>query len=119
MVDSPDAAPRRTAAEAFAQAEAKARIRTAVAVRRAGLFMPLIGVAALLRFRTWLPWYQVLGVHIHGGPSFRLSLNAIVGIVAIVLSPVVFMTGAWLRRRAIQMARRDPVTAAVVDELMP
>jgi hypothetical protein len=108
MEPAPAPAHRRTAEEAIAQANAKERIRNARGMRAMGIWMLLVGISLLTRRSTWRPYNQLLGVHIHGGPSFRLSLGAIVGMLAVVVSPILFVAGRLRLRRALGAAARDP-----------
>jgi drug/metabolite transporter (DMT)-like permease len=110
---------RRTVAEAIAQADAKDRVRTARGVRGGGIGLAMIGVALLTRPSTWRPYSQAVGVHIHGGPSFTLSFQAVLGILAVVVGPFVIAAGHWLLIRAIDAARRDPITAPIFDQTEP
>jgi hypothetical protein len=107
---------RRTVAEAIAQADAKDRIRTAIGVRGSGVGLLLLGLSLLIRPSTWGPFLQAVGVRIHGGPSFTLSLPAVVGIIAIGLSPFAFATGQWLLTRATAAARGNPMTAPIFEQ---
>ncbi len=107
---------RRTAVEAVAQANAKERLRTARWVRGASGALFFGGLSALGRRYTWWPSHQVLGVHVHGGPTFTLSLEAILGLLAIAISPIVFAVGNVLLTRATRAIASDPVTAVVLSE---
>jgi hypothetical protein len=111
---SPPSPHRRTAEEAVAQANAKERIRNARGLCATGGVMLLVGVRLLSRWRTWSPYHQALGVHIHGGPSFTLSLGAIGGAFALVVGPLVFLAGRLRLRGAMDTAARDPITAPIL-----
>jgi hypothetical protein len=106
---------RRTVEEAIAQANAKERIRNARGVRAAGGAIFVGGLGLLARPSSWSPYHQILGVHIHGGPSFTLSLSASVGILAVIIGPILYAAGRVLVRRAIDAAERDPVTAPILN----
>lgn len=105
---------RRTAAEAIVQADARERIRTARSVRQAGYGFLVISLEFLAGSGAWRPENQFLAVHIHGGPSFTLSVSALIGILALAAGPIAIVTGSVLLRRATDAARRSPVTAQVL-----
>jgi hypothetical protein len=108
--------PRRTVAEAIAQADAKERIRTARNVRRTGLTLFGFAVLFLVNPRRSLLYSLIVTVRPPGGRSFLLPLPVILGGLAGVLSPFVLATGQWMLRRATNAARNDPITAPVLDQ---
>ncbi len=71
----------------------------------------------LTRWSTWDPFYQAVGVHIHGGPYFTLSFAAIVGAAAVVAGPFLVIAGQWMLRRAVDAARSNPVTADIDEDV--
>jgi hypothetical protein len=107
---------RRTVEEAVARGDARERIRTAQGVRATGLTLLAGGIGLLSRTSTWRPYNQALGIHIHGGPSFTLSFTALAGGLALVISPMLIVTGQLLLSRATIAAAENPVTATILDE---
>jgi hypothetical protein len=108
---------RRTAAEAVLQADAKASLRDARAVRAAGYSLVTFGVYMLARRSTWSAYHQAVAVNIHGGPRFTLSVAALVGVVALVAGPVAIVVGQLLLKRATAAAWRNPVTARIFSQM--
>jgi hypothetical protein len=107
---------RRTAEEAVAQADAKARIRTAMGVRTGGVGLLLAGLGALARSSRRYLFYHHARFPIRAGHSSSLPY-AIFGLGAVVLSPFVIVAGQLLLTRAIAAARGNPVTAEVAPPL--
>lgn len=119
MEPAPAPPHRRTVEEAIAQANAKQRIRDARGMRATGVGLLASGAGLLIHPSTWRPYNQMLGVHIHGGPSFTLSLSAIVGGFAIVIGPILFAAGRRRLRRALDAAAGDPMTAPILTQSIP
>jgi hypothetical protein len=114
--DAPALVHRLTVDEAIARGNTRERIRTARGVRATGLTLLAGGIGLLSRTRTWRPYNQALGIHIHGGPSFTLSFAALAGGMAVVVSPILIAIGQLLLNRATVAAAENPVTATILNE---
>ena len=108
----------RTVEQAIAQANAKERIRNARGLGAAGAGIFFTGITLLMHWSTWRMYNQLVRVHIHGGPSFSLSLGAIVGVLAVATGPIVAIVGGVRLRRALAAAARDPMTAPILSRSM-
>lgn len=116
MEPAPASTHRRTVEEAIAQADAKERIRDARAMSAAAVSMLLIGILLLPKhLQPWMPDDAVVALHIHG-LSMTLSFGAIIGILCVVGSPVVFVLGRVRLRRALAAAARNPITAPILKQ---
>jgi hypothetical protein len=71
----------------------------------------------LTRWTTWSSYHQAVGVHIHGGPSFTLSFDAVAGVLALALGPFVILAGHLMLKRALGVASSNPVTDDINEDI--
>jgi hypothetical protein len=103
-----------TAADAFAQSEAKSRIMMSRNARRIGFTLAAVGAVGTILRRASLNETAVL-VRFPNGLSASLTLMQVVSVFLIPIGLVVGVAGLLLHRRYTREAMANPITAGIFD----
>lgn len=75
----------------------------------AGFALVLYGISKLMMPSTWSDYRRVFELPLLFG-AHRYSFAAVVGVCAVLLGPLVGLTGHLLLRRRLRIGREDPAT---------